>query len=639
MASKRTLAGILLPLVLLSACGGGGDSPAPAAAAKRMGLTTGPVLLPVAKDYHRLVQMIYVGYFGRPADPAGLSYYAQTFAANSLPITLAGFSEAYGANPVIRQTIDGFATSQESQDLYPGDNDTFVTAIYKNLFNRAPDTLGKEYWVQQLNAGLVTRGSAALSIMAGAQTSDITIIDVKADLASSFTTALDTPARIVAYSGMAPNESVRQLLQQVATSADAATQAPLLETLVQTLLAAAPPAGAPGAIELTGASGGDGLAILPFSGPSSGAGVALSYSAVCIGDGVVTSATAPTSPVIVSGLPNDMAQTCAVRASNGVGAGPISAAVSVTPKADGAVWAAPTALTATGLATSSAGRAFLAFTAPPRINGAAPAAYLASCTGNGETRYGHAAASPVMVEGLRNGLRYQCAVRAAGSVTASAAVVVDVPLANPNRLQYIYAYPTDRTYNAGWSRALQASAAHLQQWFKSQLGGPTFTVQSVEPKICQLPGASAAYFDTNTWSTVAKDLRDYCGVDYSRTDTDWIVYADVLHKVDTPGRLGAGAIGLAMFPRQDLEGMGGAPCVVSDEGVTYCFDQIRWSGGGAHEIGHTLGVPHPAGCDGGLPTCDSYAANSIMWTGYTIYPDTYFVPEAKTILLNSRFIR
>ena len=62
----------------------------------------------------------------------------------------------------------------------------------------------------------------------------------------------------------------------------------------------------------------------------------------------------------------------------------------------------------------------------------------------------------------------------------------------------------------------------------------------------------------------------------------------------------------------------------------------RWIGGGGHELGHALGLPHPPGCDEGLPTCDWEA---LMYVGYDDWPHTHLRDDEKAVLLASPFIR
>ena len=106
---------------------------------------------------------------------------------------------------------------------------------------------------------------------------------------------------------------------------------------------------------------------------------------------------------------------------------------------------------------------------------------------------------------------------------------------------------------------------------------------------------------------------------------------------DEPHELGAGGGGITMVPRGDLEGLlsqGEEEYYYCDEGP-YRAPLSRWFGGLAHELAHAVGVPHPPGCDAGLPTCDSPA---LMWLGYTSYPDTYLRFDEKEILIRSPFI-
>jgi sugar lactone lactonase YvrE len=172
--SRRTsglhalLAG-LASAVLLAACGGSGSDQATATATPRLLASASAARAAVAADYTVLLQRVYLAYFGRPADPAGLAYYAAGFEQAGAPTTLAGLLAAYASNPTVKGAIDGFGSSAESQSLYPGNNAAFITAVYANLFNRAPDAAGRAYWAGLLDSGAMTRGSAALAIMNGAQ--------------------------------------------------------------------------------------------------------------------------------------------------------------------------------------------------------------------------------------------------------------------------------------------------------------------------------------------------------------------------------------------------------------------------------------------------------------------------------------
>lgn len=207
--------------LLLSACGGSQES------VERPTLTMSSVqaasIATPASAYNDVVQRVYVGYFGRPADPAGLEFWSAQYATHAMPLNMADISATYSSNAGVRAFVDAFGTSQESADLYPGDNAAFVSAIYRNLFNREPDAAGKAYWVDVLDRGIMTRAIAALYIMSGAQSSDATIIDKKIEIATKFSAALNTDARRLAYSGMTESAIARNMLSTVGLSTDTAT--------------------------------------------------------------------------------------------------------------------------------------------------------------------------------------------------------------------------------------------------------------------------------------------------------------------------------------------------------------------------------------------------------------------------------
>nr|WP_229634265.1 DUF4214 domain-containing protein [Duganella qianjiadongensis] len=152
--------------------------------------------------------------------------------------------------------IDTFATSAESQALYPGNNNTFINAIYQNLFNRPAEAAGAAYWSDLLDRGVLTRAGAALAIMSGAQGSDMTTVNNKTSVAVSFTASLTTAQLQAAYSGLAPSAAVRSMLGGISGDTDLNTaqsallgiQATIVDMLAKALradhlqvMAAAPP--------------------------------------------------------------------------------------------------------------------------------------------------------------------------------------------------------------------------------------------------------------------------------------------------------------------------------------------------------------------------------------------------------------
>lgn len=225
-----------LLVLLLASCGGQTpEAPAqPQLAASTVHRASAQAAVPA--DYHQVVQSVYVAYFGRPADPGGLAFFATNYMNAGAPTNIVEVSAAYGSNPAITALIDSFGTSQESQDLYPGDNVTFVTAIYQNLFSRAPDTGGRDFWVGNLDAGRMTRAQAAVAIMAGSQGTDTTLINKKVAVASAFTTGLDTDLERSAYSGLAANVVVRTALGTVSIASDISADGVAMRNAVASLM-------------------------------------------------------------------------------------------------------------------------------------------------------------------------------------------------------------------------------------------------------------------------------------------------------------------------------------------------------------------------------------------------------------------
>lgn len=133
-----------------------------------------------ASAYFNTVQKLYIAYYQRPADPAGLLYWAQRL-------------DAAGGSLV--GIINAFATSAESQALYGTINantiDAFIDSVYQALFNRAPDAAGKAFYKNGFLNGTFTAGNIALDILNGAQGDDAVAIQNKVTVANRFTEAVD----------------------------------------------------------------------------------------------------------------------------------------------------------------------------------------------------------------------------------------------------------------------------------------------------------------------------------------------------------------------------------------------------------------------------------------------------------------
>ncbi len=226
--------------LFLISCGGSTDTAGSGkavqnqAALRQAALRQAASTAPTVSDYRTVVAQVYLAYFGRPADPGGLVFFSQVLQRANAPTNMIDLNKAYESNEALRTTIDSFGTSQESMDLYPGDNTAFVTAIYRNLFSRAPDAGGLAFWFDLLNTNRMTRARAAIALMAGSQSTDITVINNKTQVGLNFTTGITT-----GYDTLAAAATARQLLAGVQLGTDIAAYQTTVNTTLASLVEAA----------------------------------------------------------------------------------------------------------------------------------------------------------------------------------------------------------------------------------------------------------------------------------------------------------------------------------------------------------------------------------------------------------------
>jgi hypothetical protein len=156
------------------------------------------------------VQELYVAYFGRPADPAGLDYWTNVVEAQG------GSTAAVSAS---------FATQPEYIIQYFGKtNAQIVDAIYANMFGRAASTTdGRSYWVDLLNKGTVGISTIVAEVANGAQLADAEAVENKVAAATAFTNALDTAAEQAGYAGTSALALAKAFITGVTTDATLTT--------------------------------------------------------------------------------------------------------------------------------------------------------------------------------------------------------------------------------------------------------------------------------------------------------------------------------------------------------------------------------------------------------------------------------
>ena len=186
------------------------------------------------------IQKIYIGYFGRAADPGGLNYWVGR----------------YNNGASLDQIANTFAVQPEATTLYawlgaPNLNvgiAEFVTEVYENLFNRVPEAAGLAFWTKYLaEKGVGSAGVAIQTIINSAQGSDVTTLNNKATVANYYTSEFQfrqatwgsddlADARAVVADVDATAASVtagKQLADQLIT-ADLTPTPPPAETIVLT---------------------------------------------------------------------------------------------------------------------------------------------------------------------------------------------------------------------------------------------------------------------------------------------------------------------------------------------------------------------------------------------------------------------
>ena len=159
-------------------------------------------------DYLDRVQEIYIGYYQRPADPAGLVYWAARL-------------DASGGN--MDEIIAAFANSPEAQALYPNISvatiDAIINQIYQNLFGRDAEPEGIAFYHNGFVNGTFTAATIMTNILDGATGLDALSVDNKVAAANIFTETVDPGldhADIqVTYSGEADAIAARDFLDGV----------------------------------------------------------------------------------------------------------------------------------------------------------------------------------------------------------------------------------------------------------------------------------------------------------------------------------------------------------------------------------------------------------------------------------------
>ncbi|MGC1504184.1 MAG: DUF4214 domain-containing protein, partial [Sulfitobacter sp.] len=161
------------------------------------------------------ITAVYIGYYDRAADSAGLNFWENALANTSL-----------GLNDIATD----FSTQTETLGVHPFFSDpssvsaaAFITSVYLNLFNREPDAAGLEFWSGELANGTTPVGEIILAIIAGATnvnggTQDATTILNKIEVGVDWTNAAEA-ASIDYPNNAAAQASAKSIIDGVTSDA------------------------------------------------------------------------------------------------------------------------------------------------------------------------------------------------------------------------------------------------------------------------------------------------------------------------------------------------------------------------------------------------------------------------------------
>ncbi len=175
-----------------------------------------------------LVQQLYVAYFNRPADVAGLNFW------------VGALDKGISTDVIAAE----FAKQAEYKSLFSGKSvDAIIDTVYMNMFGRHAEQAALDFYGPLVQNGTITIDKVVTDIVAGAQGTDGDAYNNKVSASVSFTEALAAPgneADRVAYSSGDTKvlNIAKDFLAGVTTDATLTTQLAKLETTVDSLAGA-----------------------------------------------------------------------------------------------------------------------------------------------------------------------------------------------------------------------------------------------------------------------------------------------------------------------------------------------------------------------------------------------------------------
>ena len=172
------------------------------------------------------VQKLYIAYFGRPADAAGLAFYADALDAGTT--TVSAIATSFGASTEAATTV-ALTTS------------AYVSAVYLQAFGRAyVSATDGTFWTDAITNGDTTKELAMVQILNGATGTDATAVTNKVAVANTYTVAVTTDGKT--YAGATAITAAKAVMSGVTATASTVTSGNTAAATAVTNLANAPEA-------------------------------------------------------------------------------------------------------------------------------------------------------------------------------------------------------------------------------------------------------------------------------------------------------------------------------------------------------------------------------------------------------------
>lgn len=121
------------------------------------------------------LQQLYIGYFGRAADQAGLNFWLG--AINNDGLSLDNVHAAFVNSEEYTAQYEGLTVSQK------------VAAVYQNVLGRAADAEGQAFWTKAIEDGTITEDQLIEGLLSGLSKNDALAVSNKVIVANYYTSA------------------------------------------------------------------------------------------------------------------------------------------------------------------------------------------------------------------------------------------------------------------------------------------------------------------------------------------------------------------------------------------------------------------------------------------------------------------